>query len=157
MEPTKRYLLLPLVLLSLTGPAKGQFLRFHLYLPAGVEVATQGYAERVRIDEESASRALSQEEAVKEGTSSRLWVQLRATENLHVQALLLDGEGVPVSEQLLLLNDGSDNFAEAAYLRPGTFVLRQNPRSPVQGTRRSYTAWLGIPLKERWYTVIHYP
>jgi hypothetical protein len=153
MGLTKKYLFPTLLLLLITGlgPASAQFIRTHIHIPAGVQISKSGNAERLY--PQAAARG-------SESAGQYLWLELRAMDNLQLQAELRDGEDRILSiEELLLLNDGSDNFAIAANMSLGAFVMRGNPLLASRRNRemRAFGAWLGIPLSRSRHIVIHYP
>lgn len=177
MEIIRKYLVSLLLLLCVAAwqPVSGQFIRTHIHLPAGCEIMRGDLLSRI-YPNGKAPDGRSRERYV--------WLELRAVENLQLLAEFTDPEDpdqprdirfspftagistgvsrtdkkLPI-ENMLLLNDGSENFATAASMYLGDFVLRQNPRGEFRAVpyARRFSAWIGIPLENRWHTVIHYP
>lgn len=177
MNKIKKYLLSGLLLVCLCGmePAAAQFIRTRIFLPAGVEISRGDMVRRI-YPEGTAAEAKFR--------LGYIWLEIKGMENLHLLAEYRDAQASnQVSdssfssytagiidatgradrklsmEDMLLLNDGSENFATAVPMIDGAFVLRENPLRTTGINRewRMFSAWMGIPLEAGRYTVIHYP
>lgn len=152
MNKLPKYGIVALIALYLgcINPIYGQFMRTHISLPPGIELRSSGLSRQI-IPTEDASSLNGQETT---------WIELRAMVNLQ---LVVDYDVgialIPLEGELTVLNDGSENFANAKPTGGKGFVLVTNPRRTVVSRSgfRPYSVWLGIPFHRAWRTTIHYP
>jgi len=140
-----------LLILCVAGfkPVHAQFLQTRISLPPGIEMKSVGLPGQILPQEDSKSMLAEQ----------MVWVELRAMVNLQLVVEYEYGKSLfPKEGELLILNDGSENFGQAKPLGTLGFVLIENPRKTIKKVGlRPYSAWLRFPFQSRAITTIHYP
>lgn len=151
MNSIQSYRTVLLLILFVVGlkPLHAQFLRTKISLPPGVEMRSMGLQGQI----------LPQEDAKSMLAVQMVWVELRAMVNLQLVVEYEIGKSlIPDQGELLILNDGSENFGQAKPQGALGFVLIENPRKTIKTVGlRPYSAWLGFPFQSRSITTIHYP
>ncbi|WP_289030890.1 hypothetical protein [uncultured Algoriphagus sp.] len=140
-----------LVIILFSGlKVSAQFMRTYISLDPGV-TSISGGTPRIIIPTISIEREIS---------SSRAWVEFRTLDNLQ---LAIDYKGsIPsdsLNNNLLLINNGTENFSSAIILKKNSFVLLKNPSSinKESNSFKVFSAWVGIPILFGRQITIHYP
>lgn len=140
-----------LVIILFSGlKVSAQFMRTYISLDPGVTSISVG-TPRIIIPTISIDGEIS---------SSRAWVEFRTLDNLQ---LAIDYKGsMPtdsLNNNLLLINNGTENFSTAIVLKKNSFVLLKNSSSANKeyNSFMVYSAWVGIPVLFARQITIHYP
>lgn len=145
-----RSILLLLLFMAGENRLSAQFLRTRISLPPGIELVTRGLPDQI----------IPQENSLFSATSQMAWVELRAMVNLQVVVeYQLEKALIPTSDDLMVLNDGSEDFSHVHSQDKLGFVLLENTLKSIRRATglRPYSAWLGFPYQSRGITTIHYP